>query len=83
MAKKKELSQEEIQLVSALDNIEEQLRVSIVNDPSGETIINSLATVIEDDLRPKVRALRDKGFDINTIAATLMIRKARVQELLN
>jgi len=54
-----------------------------IQDPSGETGIHSLATVIEDDLRPKVRALRDKGFDINTIAATLMIHKSRVQELLN
>jgi len=49
-----------------------------IQDPSGETGIHSLATVIEDDLRLKVVYFRDKGYDNSRIASLLQIPKLQI-----
>jgi len=37
---------------------------------------------VEDKLRERVFILRDKGFDINNISATLMLPKSKVEQIL-
>jgi len=37
---------------------------------------------VEDKLRERVFILRDKGFDINNISATLMLPKHKVEQIL-